>query len=103
MLLFALCSISESDSDCSLSTGPTSLNCLSTKECNRCRRTSPTGGTHEKCSGSTPVCDVDSAVAGIQNSGTNKLAECVKCKKTGKLILIHLRIMIILVIVKFIC
>ena len=63
---------------------PTNLFCLSNSECNRCKRTS---GAHEQCSvySSTPVCDVDSAVSGIQDTGDRKLAECVQCRKDGML------------------
>ena len=63
---------------------PTNLFCLSNAECNRCKRTS---GAHEQCSvySSTPVCDVDSTVSGIQDTGDRKLAECVQCKKDGML------------------
>ena len=57
---------------------------MSNSECNRCKRTS---GTHEQCSvySATPVCDIDSKVPGIQDTGDRKLAECVQCKKDGML------------------
>ena len=74
--------ISERTSQCPNS--PTNLFCLSNSECNRCKRTS---GAHEQCSvySSTPVCDVDSTVSGIQDTGDRKLAECVQCRKDGML------------------
>ena len=67
---------------------PSDLICLSSSECNRCKRTS---GIHEGCNAfsSTPVCDIDSddiGVAGIQDTGDRKLAKCVPCKKDGKFI-----------------
>ena len=32
----------------------------------------------------SPVCDADSSVTGIQDSATGKVAQCVSCKKSGK-------------------
>ena len=71
----------EQSADCP--TSPSDLICLSNRECNRCMRNS---GSHEGCNAysSNPVCDVDSMVNGIDDSGTRKLAECVPCKKTSK-------------------
>ena len=70
----------EKTSDCP--SNPSDLICLSNRECNRCLRSS---GTHEGCSAysSNPVCDIDSMVAGIDDSGVRKLAACVACKKTS--------------------
>ena len=82
-----------SNSDCPSSSNnfvaspPSNLICLSTKECNRCRID---GTTHEGCSSTTPVCDMDTTVSNDQNSkrdnpqtsGTRKLAECIACIKS---------------------
>merc|ERR1712150_223263 len=54
----------------------TDLACLSNNECNRCRIS---GSTHEQCSGTKPVCDMDSSTSGTQTSATRKLAVCVAC------------------------
>ena len=92
MLLYLLCinDVSNSDvylifilleatSDCPSS--PPNLICLTNNECNRCRRNS---GTHEQCSGTTPICDIDEETALVQTTGDRKLALCVPCKKSGK-------------------
>ena len=57
--------------------------CLSTGVCNICGLIS---GVAEGCDAfsTSPVCDADSTVSGIQDSATNKVAACVACKKSGK-------------------
>ena len=60
--------------------------CLSSKYCNVCNRIN---GVHEGCNHpyntSTPVCDLDKSNTGIDATATRKIAECVGCKKLGKM------------------
>ena len=61
--------------------------CLSSKYCNVCSRIS---GVHEGCNHpyntTTPVCDMDkTSGTGIDATATRKIAECVGCKKSGKM------------------
>ena len=64
-------------------TSNSNYKCLSTGECNVCKLIS---GTNEGCddSSTTPVCDHDSTLSGIQTSATSKVAQCVGCTKSGK-------------------
>ena len=59
--------------------------CLSSRDCNVCKRIN---GVHEGCNHpfntSHPVCDLDKDNPGIDPTATRKVAECVKCKKSGK-------------------
>ena len=68
------------DSNCPSS--PSSLICLETNECNRCRYNS---NKNEGCDSSStkPICDMDEATVGYQTSATRKLAKCEPCKKSG--------------------
>ena len=56
--------------------------CLSTGSCNVCGLIS---GVAQGCEirSSTPVCDMDSSTSGIQDAASNKVAQCVACKKSG--------------------
>ena len=56
--------------------------CLSTGACNVCGLIS---GVAQGCEirSSTPVCDMDSSTSGIQDTASNKVAQCVACKKSG--------------------
>ena len=56
--------------------------CLSTGACNVCGLIS---GYAEGCdiTSTTPVCDADSTTAITEDSATSKVAQCVKCTKTG--------------------
>ena len=56
--------------------------CLSTGACNVCGFIS---GTHQGCDAlsTVPICDADSTTSGIQDSATDKVAQCVACKKSG--------------------
>ena len=64
--------------------GHSSYKCLSNGACNVCGLIS---GNAEGCdiTSTTPVCDADSTTSGIQDSASGKVAQCVACKKTGKL------------------
>ena len=46
-------------------------------------------GVAEGCDAfsATPVCDADSSTSGIQDTASNKVAQCVACKKSGKLLI----------------
>ena len=57
--------------------------CLSTGACNVCGLIS---NFAEGCEllGSTPVCDADSGTTAIEDTASNKVAQCVACKKDGK-------------------
>ena len=68
---------------------PSSLNCLSTGECNVCK---DINGYHEGCrcgTPLTPVCDGDSATPGIQVFEIGKFPICVAC--SGKCICLPLK------------
>ena len=85
IIIFLPFRILEKNSDCP--SAPTGLSCLSNHECNRCLvKNAASPYEYEGCDSSStkPVCDVDEAVMNIQVTGTRKLAECVKCKKSGK-------------------
>ena len=57
--------------------------CLSTGACNVCGLIS---GVAEGCDpfSTTPVCDADSTTSAIDDTATNKVSQCVACKKSGK-------------------
>ena len=61
-----------------------SYKCLSTGACNVCGLIS---GFAQGCDilSTTPVCDADSSTSGIQDSANGKVAQCVACKKSGKI------------------
>ena len=63
---------------------PSDLLCHSDGYCNVCRLNNGTG-VHVGCSkfSSTPVCDADSTITGVQDSAVEKRAVCSGCKKTG--------------------
>ena len=65
--------------------GHSSYKCLSNGACNVCGLIS---GNAEGCdiTSTTPVCDADSTTSGIQDSASGKVAQCVACKKNGKLV-----------------
>ena len=56
--------------------------CLSTGACNVCGLIS---GYAEGCDifSTTPVCDADSTTSISEDSASRKVAQCVKCTKTG--------------------
>ena len=61
--------------------------CLSDGACNVCGLIN---GIVEGCGGifsTTPVCDADKDTTISENSATRKVAQCVKCTKSGKSIL----------------
>ena len=65
--------------------GHSSYKCLSSGACNVCGLIS---GNAEGCdiTSTTPACDADSTTSGIQDSASGKVAQCVACKKSGKLV-----------------
>ena len=65
--------------------GHSSYKCLSSGACNVCGLIS---GNAEGCdiTSSTPVCDADSTTSGIQDSASGKVAQCVACKKSGRIV-----------------
>ena len=65
--------------------GHSRYKCLSNGACNVCGLIS---GNAEGCdiTSTTPVCDADSTLSGIQDSASGKVAQCVACKKSGKLV-----------------
>ena len=74
--------------DATIGNCPSSYNtykCLSNGACNICGLNMESGYA-EGCDihSNAPVCDADSTAAGIQDSATGKLAQCVPCKKSGK-------------------
>ena len=62
---------------------PSDLLCHSDGYCNVCRLLD---GVHVGCSNfsSTPVCDADSTITGVQDSAVDKRAVCSGCKQSGK-------------------
>ena len=61
---------------------PNYLQCHSDGYCNECRIIS---STQSGCNitTSTPVCDTDSELPGVQDSPVEKRAICTSCKKDG--------------------
>ena len=57
--------------------------CLSTGGCNVCGLIN---GNSEGCdiTSNTPICDADASTNGIQDSATEKVAQCTACTKSGK-------------------
>ena len=66
---------------------PSGLLCHSDGHCNVCRLFIVNNvSVHVGCtnSSSTPICDADSTVIGVQDSAVDKRAICAGCKKSGK-------------------
>ena len=85
MSIYILYSLGTSN-DCPFRNGSIPDNiCLSSKDCNVCKRIN---GIHEGCdhpfNNTIPVCDADKNNAGIDATARG-IAECVGCKRSGKL------------------
>ena len=67
------------------------VNCHNDGRCNVCQRVwGATPYFHSGCNffSSTPSCDLDSTISGIQSTEVEKRAVCTGCKKDGKFMLI---------------
>ena len=89
--IFLICFVDSADlTGTTLETCPNitseAVNCHNDGRCNVCRRVlGKFPYTHSGCNyfSSTPSCDVDSTVSGIQSNEVEKRAVCTACKKEG--------------------